>query len=642
MTSWRDTVLVFGALPEVGALLCRRSGLDLVAATAAAFCGRIPPAAKCLAARRFGGLFATALGTETSAPPGRRQSRPLHAREGNAGAAAACRSLHALPLACRCRRIRASDEERGVLVTALEASGVAPSLSDLAAFLSAPGTDIAILDTAGKTLADIEAWYRLPDFTSDASLEFSAGGQPIRLHLLEHPATSERKVSTLHADDAALAEENIAERSERLPEPAARPTTASQIVLSADTRRAAPERSPDESGAARNPSRRSRRDPSGRIASREATAAVRHGRARGAGTVAQAGALPLADRRRRPLPLRLAGARAGGGPQRRDRRRALAGRRRRGCGSTRRPHRPRARASATPGAASDGLVADRGLERARAGRADGAAGLRRRPFLPGLSRLRRAAAGGGADAGRLRGALRHAGTSPRRPSSCRPTRRRSPRRRANVVPIRADLERIADHMRLTPQERNAFEEIAAALRAAGGRRAASRPQSLAAARDGAAERKRRSTCRLRRPEPTSVESRSSAAWRGHRRIDGPPKSSRSRGCATTPPQPRPRREPLRRDDRDRRSRRRRRAPSALARAARRRRRAAAPARDDGDPRHRDRRRPHPRRATAHRERQRQRRGAVRARRARDAGRRRFGDLLDGREPRARRSTISRA
>ncbi len=35
---------------------------------------------------------------------------------------------------------------------------------------------------------------------------------------------------------------------------------------------------------------------------------------------------------------------------------------------------------------------------------------------------------------------------------------------ANVVPIRADLERMADHARLTPQERSAFEEIAAALR----------------------------------------------------------------------------------------------------------------------------------------------------------------------------------
>jgi PAS domain S-box-containing protein len=35
---------------------------------------------------------------------------------------------------------------------------------------------------------------------------------------------------------------------------------------------------------------------------------------------------------------------------------------------------------------------------------------------------------------------------------------------ANVVPIRADLERPTDHTRLTPQERNAFEEIAAALR----------------------------------------------------------------------------------------------------------------------------------------------------------------------------------
>ena len=34
---------------------------------------------------------------------------------------------------------------------------------------------------------------------------------------------------------------------------------------------------------------------------------------------------------------------------------------------------------------------------------------------------------------------------------------------ANVVPIRSDIERIADHS-LTQQERNAFEEIAAALR----------------------------------------------------------------------------------------------------------------------------------------------------------------------------------
>ena len=35
---------------------------------------------------------------------------------------------------------------------------------------------------------------------------------------------------------------------------------------------------------------------------------------------------------------------------------------------------------------------------------------------------------------------------------------------ANVVPIRADLERMAENARLTTQERNAFEEIAAALR----------------------------------------------------------------------------------------------------------------------------------------------------------------------------------
>jgi PAS domain S-box-containing protein len=35
---------------------------------------------------------------------------------------------------------------------------------------------------------------------------------------------------------------------------------------------------------------------------------------------------------------------------------------------------------------------------------------------------------------------------------------------ANVVPIRADLERMADHARLSHQEKNAFEEIAEALR----------------------------------------------------------------------------------------------------------------------------------------------------------------------------------
>ena len=69
-------------------------------------------------------------------------------------------------------------------------------------------------------------------------------------------------------------------------------------------------------------------------------------------------------------------------------------------------------------------------------------------------------------------------------------RSRRRRRRANVVPIRADMERMADHA-LTQQERNAFEEIAAALRERGGRRRAAQTRRLPEASPRAARRRRR-------------------------------------------------------------------------------------------------------------------------------------------------------
>ena len=133
---------------------------------------------------------------------------------------------------------------------------------------------------------------------------------------------------------------------------------------------------------------------------------------------------------------------------------------------------------------------------------------------------------------------------------------------ANVVPIRADLERLADHTRLTPQERSAFEEIAAALRdrdrGSGRRRAASarsRRRGAPAGSAGAslsaeeeqpavspvvaasrAGREPTRQARRRKLRPSQPRHIALAALRGSRRERRPavkscPKARRSGGCA---------------------------------------------------------------------------------------------------------------
>ena len=406
-----------------------------------------------------------------------------------------------------------------------------------------------------------------------------------------------------------------------------------QIVLSADTRRAAPAALAGRERRCREPFAAIAARPKRRIASREATAALRHGRARGAGTVAQAGALPLADRCRRPLPLRLAGSdrRSSGATPTSS---ASAGRkspaRLRSIPAAASPARS---ASATPGAGSDAWWPIEGSN------VRVPVELTALPVFGGDQSFQ-----GYRGFGILRPAeaLMPAafearfGTANAPPAEQVPpyeeSRRQAPRQR-RADPLRHGAHRrpcadAAGAQRLRGDRRGAAR--------AGGRRAA-RPQTMRRLPETPATEEASPVAST--PEPTSVEPVASAC--GCRSADD------SAGQSSNAVRSRPTRQraafadaTTAARDRDPEDHRRRRARSALgaqlAEAERRLREMTAilDTATDGviilDARGR------------HRKRQRQRRSALRARRARDAGRSRFGDLLTPDEPQARRSIISPA
>jgi PAS domain S-box-containing protein len=112
---------------------------------------------------------------------------------------------------------------------------------------------------------------------------------------------------------------------------------------------------------------------------------------------------------------------------------------------------------------------------------------------------------------------------------------------ANVVPIRADLERLADqHARLSPEERNAFEEIANALRQRVEANGTTDPgRRIEAAEIAEAGRHERAAADAEPPtEPDAVVSPAADAERTPPRSDSaPPPDSEPLGPEAEPPAP---------------------------------------------------------------------------------------------------------
>jgi PAS domain S-box-containing protein len=92
----------------------------------------------------------------------------------------------ALPTACRCRPIRLQHDERGVLVESLEATGNAASLTALASFFAGPNADVAILNAAGEAVAETAPGTMAAIAPSTRHFEFADGNKRLRLYLVEH------------------------------------------------------------------------------------------------------------------------------------------------------------------------------------------------------------------------------------------------------------------------------------------------------------------------------------------------------------------------------------------------------------------------------------------------------------------------
>ena len=122
---------MLGALPEIRALLLSPIPAWIWSRDGSRVLWANPDGGEVLGGSTLAALFARRW--DTRHPLHRAVASLFRAmpKEGTLARLRLAEDLHSLPLACRCRPIRASDQERGVLITALEASGVAPSLSDV-------------------------------------------------------------------------------------------------------------------------------------------------------------------------------------------------------------------------------------------------------------------------------------------------------------------------------------------------------------------------------------------------------------------------------------------------------------------------------------------------------------------------------
>jgi PAS domain S-box-containing protein len=182
MNAWPDNLLAFSASPELAALLLSghpawvwtRDGSRILWANPVGGIRLGVTSFRVLAERRW-----------PERHPLRRAVDSLARTMPAAGTLARLRlvdDLHSVPIGCRCRPVRAG-ETRGVLVTT-EGVAPAPSLEALAAFFSDDDVVAVIRDSAGALLA--KGGSATETAHSDAPhVTLDAGGRALRLYLVE-------------------------------------------------------------------------------------------------------------------------------------------------------------------------------------------------------------------------------------------------------------------------------------------------------------------------------------------------------------------------------------------------------------------------------------------------------------------------
>ena len=184
MIPGRDTAWAFGALPEVGELLVSagpawiwaRDGSRILWANPAGGARLGAESLAELSARHWpeGHQLARAIASLARALPEGGTLARLRLQD----------DLLQLPVACRCLYVRAG-AERGILVSALEADREAPSLARLAAFFAAPERGAVVLDADDGVLAESAPGLAEALTYASPQMAFADGGRTLRLCLVD-------------------------------------------------------------------------------------------------------------------------------------------------------------------------------------------------------------------------------------------------------------------------------------------------------------------------------------------------------------------------------------------------------------------------------------------------------------------------
>ncbi len=201
----RDTALAFSALPEGGTLLLSAEPALIFARDGSCVVWANPAGGALLGARNFAALVERRW---LEGHPLRRAIAGLARSLPQGGTLARLRltdELPALPIACRCRYVSAG-AERGVLVEALESAGSAQSPAELAVFFATAETGAVVLDQEGEVLAESAFGVAEARTYASPSAEFIHAGRALRLCLVDLavPAAVARRAS--HAPPPPLSE----------------------------------------------------------------------------------------------------------------------------------------------------------------------------------------------------------------------------------------------------------------------------------------------------------------------------------------------------------------------------------------------------------------------------------------------------
>jgi PAS domain S-box-containing protein len=212
MIPWRATFMSFSALPELRPLLLARDPAWAFSRDGSRVLWANPAAGACTGSADFPALW------RRRWPEGRslrREIANLNRMLPEKGTLARLRLLddpRAVPLACRCRRIKAG-EDRAILLIGLEGRATKPSLASLASFFSGGEVGAAILDETGRVVAARGTETEDAIGPGEPHIEFSDSGRLFRLYLVQRRLAEGPEPVADSIDEAGLEIASIAEES---------------------------------------------------------------------------------------------------------------------------------------------------------------------------------------------------------------------------------------------------------------------------------------------------------------------------------------------------------------------------------------------------------------------------------------------